>query len=88
MAIEEQVHLERAPDPMDEASQIQNLTVSAAVTAIRAEMTRASKAPSRPDCLECGENIPEQRQRAVQGVQHCVPCAEIIDLRNKGVRRV
>lgn len=85
MAIEEQTNLERAPDPMDEAAQLAQLTVSAAVTEIRARM--ASAGPSRPDCLECGEDIPEQRQAAVKGVQHCVGCAELIAIRKGGVRR-
>lgn len=83
MAIEEQVHFERAPDPMDEASQIQNLTVNSAVGAIRAAIQRASAVPSRPDCIECGEDIPQERQAAVAGVQHCVECAGIIERRKR-----
>jgi phage/conjugal plasmid C-4 type zinc finger TraR family protein len=85
MAIEEQTHLERAPDPMDEASQIAQLTVSAAVAEIRARAAKSG--PSRADCLECGDDIPEARQLAVKGVEHCVSCAQLIAVRQGGVRR-
>lgn len=47
----------------------------------------ASTLPSRPDCIECGEDIPQERQAAVAGVQHCVGCADLIDRKTRGARR-
>ncbi len=32
-------------------------------------------------CLECGEDIPEGRRRAVPGVRTCVDCQSEIDAR-------
>ena len=31
---------------------------------------------SLSECIECGDEIPEGRQIAVQGVTHCIECAE------------
>jgi len=39
-------------------------------------------------CLTCGEEIPEQRRRALPGVSLCVTCKEISELKSmhyKGV---
>lgn len=36
---------------------------------------------SRADCLECGADIPEARQRAVPGVQFCVDCQQLQEVR-------
>ena len=36
---------------------------------------------SRPDCIECGEAIPEARQVAIPGVQCCVECQSIRETR-------
>nr|WP_314076438.1 DksA/TraR family C4-type zinc finger protein [uncultured Roseococcus sp.] len=40
-------------------------------------------------CLECGEEIPEGRRRAVPGVRTCVSCQSEIDRRpvNIGINR-
>lgn len=42
---------------------------------------------SAKECEECGEDIPEQRRFAVQGVKLCAPCGALVELRAKGVRR-
>lgn len=34
-------------------------------------------------CEECDEPIPEARRRALPGVQICVTCQEILELKNK-----
>lgn len=36
--------------------------------------------PSLTECLECGEDIPERRQR-LGGVTHCIDCQNIIERR-------
>lgn len=37
-------------------------------------------APSLDECMECGEGIPEQRQR-LGGVTHCIDCQNILENR-------
>lgn len=50
------------------------------------------KATSRPVhvskffCEECDAAIPEARRRAIQGVQCCVTCQEIAELKNRHYR--
>lgn len=44
-----------------------------AVAAVRARMKTG---PSAEFCEECGDQIPEARRRAIQGVQYCVHCQE------------
>lgn len=39
---------------------------------------------SRTHCAECGEEIPQARQRAIRGVTLCVDCQELSEL--MGVR--
>lgn len=39
---------------------------------------------SRTHCAECGEEIPQARQRAILGVTLCVDCQELSEL--MGVR--
>ena len=53
------------------------------------ERERASKqrlADKTDECVECGDRISKKRQKATGGTQHCTPCAEIEDLKNKGYR--
>jgi phage/conjugal plasmid C-4 type zinc finger TraR family protein len=42
---------------------------------------------SAKECEECGDDIPEGRRNAVQGVKLCVGCAERVALVKQGVRR-
>ena len=46
-------------------------TVEDAVERARA---RLPKGPSREDCEECGEPIPQARRDAIPGVKLCVAC--------------
>lgn len=46
-------------------------TVGDAVEQARA---RLPSGPSRRDCEECGEPIPEARRKAISGVKLCVDC--------------
>lgn len=43
-------------------------------------------APSRFTCEECDAPIPEARRIAIQGVELCVTCQEITELKNKHYR--
>lgn len=37
-------------------------------------------------CEECDAAIPEARRRAIQGVQYCVTCQEIAELKSRHYR--
>jgi phage/conjugal plasmid C-4 type zinc finger TraR family protein len=55
-------------------------TVEDAVERARA---RLPKGPSRKDCGECGEPIPEARREAIPGVKLCVACQNERDAEEK-----
>ncbi|MCF8483233.1 MAG: DksA/TraR family C4-type zinc finger protein [Rhodospirillum sp.] len=49
-----------------------------------AVMSARARLPSGPGemyCVECGEEIPEARRKALHGVTTCVACQEEIDRR-------
>ena len=46
-------------------------TISDGVTGARSRLPRGE---GRPDCIECGEDIPPARRRAMPGVITCVGC--------------
>lgn len=62
-----------APDPADKASAQQMLSEMHGVAAVRERL----KGDGRPDCLDCGEDIPKERREAVSNAVRCVPCEEI-----------
>lgn len=43
--------------------------------------SRLPTGPGREDCIECGEEIPPARRRALPGVQTCVACQSARDSR-------
>lgn len=43
-----------------------------------------SSRASRKDCLDCGENIPEARRKAVQGCLRCIQCETEFERRHSG----
>lgn len=50
-------------------------TIADAVQRARARMpARAPGGDSPTSCIECGEEIPAPRRRALPGVRTCVPC--------------
>ena len=36
-----------------------------------------SRVISATDCIDCGDPIPKARQKAMKGVQRCVPCQSL-----------
>ena len=36
-----------------------------------------SRVISATDCIDCGDPIPKARQKAIAGVQRCVPCKSL-----------
>jgi phage/conjugal plasmid C-4 type zinc finger TraR family protein len=53
-------------------------TITDAVARARARMPTGE---SEPFCVECGDDIPEPRRRAVPGVRLCVECQSVLDRR-------
>ena len=53
-------------------------TVADAVLAARARMPTGE---GEPDCVVCGEEIPERRRQALPGVRTCVACQSARDSR-------
>ena len=65
-----------------EIAQLSNLfETEALVRAARDRIREQQSRPSLEECSDCGEPIPEARQRAVPGVQLCIDCAELADRR-------
>jgi phage/conjugal plasmid C-4 type zinc finger TraR family protein len=42
---------------------------------------------SATECEDCGEDIPEARRKAVDGVKLCKECGDRAELKAQGVRR-
>ncbi|HEX8256591.1 MAG TPA: DksA/TraR family C4-type zinc finger protein [Allosphingosinicella sp.] len=57
-------------------------TVKDAVLAARARLAAAAGAESETHCIECGEEIPEGRRRALPGARTCVACQSARDRRS------
>lgn len=53
-------------------------TVTDAVARARANIPGG---PSALECMECGEEIPEARRRALPGVRFCIDCQSARDRR-------
>jgi len=54
-------------------------TVKDAVLAARARLAAAAGSESETHCVECGDEIPERRREAIQGVRTCVACQSARD---------
>jgi phage/conjugal plasmid C-4 type zinc finger TraR family protein len=49
--------------------------------AVMSARARLPVGPGEIYCVECGEEIPEARRKALQGVKTCVACQNVIDRR-------
>ena len=65
------------PDPVDRASGLEILERISGVAAVRARM----QGEGRPDCLDCGYEIPALRRDAVSNAVRCKECQDIEDQR-------
>ena len=45
-----------------------------AVASVQQKLAKQAEQPSAEECQECGDEIPEARQKLVPGVQLCVIC--------------
>jgi RNA polymerase-binding transcription factor DksA len=62
-----------APDVTDRATGLEEADRIGGVAMVLSRMT----GEGRPDCLDCGEDIPKERRDAVSNAVRCVPCEEI-----------
>uniref|UniRef100_A0AB39C0A0 DksA-like zinc-finger protein n=1 Tax=Pakpunavirus sp. TaxID=2833053 RepID=A0AB39C0A0_9CAUD len=65
------------PDPADRASGMEILDRISGVAAVRARM----QGEGRPDCLDCGYDIPKERRDAVSNAVRCKECQDDQDKR-------
>jgi phage/conjugal plasmid C-4 type zinc finger TraR family protein len=49
-----------------------------AIARVRAKIPTG---PSLINCVECGDEIPEQRRKLVAGCQHCIECKTALERR-------
>lgn len=62
------------PDDMD---QVQNLNEQFRRQAVDDVRRNARPQPSRFDCLDCEEPIPDARRHAVPGCKRCIDCQQL-----------
>jgi phage/conjugal plasmid C-4 type zinc finger TraR family protein len=64
-------------------------TVKDAVLAARTRLSAAASGKGETHCVECGEDIPEGRRRALPGARTCVTCQSGRDSRmaSAGINR-
>ena len=63
-------------DAADAASEIAMDTVDNGINAVREQMKLSYGQGSLSHCMECGDDIPEGRRKAVPGVKYCVYCQD------------
>lgn len=66
-----------APDVTDRASGLEEADRIGGVAMVLSRMT----GESRPDCLDCGEDIDPRRLHAVKNAVRCKPCQDHHDAR-------
>lgn len=69
----------RAPDLFDQAQELEELMRAEAI-----ERSRWHGGACSAEQCDCGAEIPEERRRALPGVQTCVDCAAAME---RGMRR-
>ena len=74
-------------DQADIADEVITAYLERAIAAARGIREEASRHPSLLNCIECGEQIPEQRKIAIPTCKRCVSCEEVHELRNRGNSR-
>lgn len=72
-------------DYIDDASELQELFLDKALREHK-ERTRVEHQESQEFCIECEDVIPEKRRELLKGVQTCVYCQSILELKAKNGR--
>ena len=52
-----------------------------AISEVQKKLAKMAEKPSAEFCEECGDDIPEARQKAIPGVQLCTYCQELHERR-------
>ncbi|WP_312388563.1 TraR/DksA C4-type zinc finger protein [Stutzerimonas nitrititolerans] len=66
-----------APDALERAFGLEEEVRKGGVAAVRERL----KGDGRPDCLDCGEDIPKERRDAVKNAVRCKECQDDHDKR-------
>jgi phage/conjugal plasmid C-4 type zinc finger TraR family protein len=61
-------------DNLEESDMAQLLSVTANADAVAKVRAAIPRGPSLSNCVECGEDIPPARQKAVSGCTMCIEC--------------
>lgn len=56
-----------------------------AIGKVQEQLAKQRKFESLTECAECGEDIPEARQKAIPGVMLCVHCQQLEERRARGL---
>ena len=64
----------------EEMAQLHSLHIHMnAVSDVQKKLAKMAEKPSAEECVECGEEIPEARRKALPGVQLCTYCQEYLE---------
>ena len=55
-----------------------------AIAAVQRALQAQAAQASETECIDCGEEIPEQRRKMILGVQRCVFCQGLFERRKAG----
>ena len=70
-------------DLIDRAEEAEDHQRSDAITAIQQKQREQAQAGSLSHCMDCGNEIPEARRKAVKGVRRCIDCQLEAEFFNK-----
>ena len=56
-----------------------------AIARVQGALAKQREHASLSECEDCGEDIPEERQKTIAGVTRCVACQERVERRLRGL---
>ena len=68
----------------EEAESAQLNSIHMHLNAIEEVRKKIPKGPSLEECEDCGEEIPEARRLAQQGITRCIYCQGLFERKQKG----
>lgn len=71
-------------DWIDESQEYQLKILQAQIT----QATRTQPSPSAFSCVDCDTPIAEPRRKIIPGVQRCIECQEIEEIKRKNYRPI
>lgn len=73
-------------DIADRAQAAEELHQRLSLERLQREIASGQGLKAAENCRGCGDPIPEARQEAVPGTQHCTPCASAREVRSRQYR--